>query len=44
VWRGETAWFVAKGFERPATHGEVEDLRNFASDLAHCLESGSIPA
>jgi hypothetical protein len=37
VWRGEQAFFVRKGFERPASPEEVAELRRFAQDLATAL-------
>jgi SAM-dependent methyltransferase len=37
VWRGGRAYFVRKGFERPASDREVEDLRQFSSDLKEAL-------
>lgn len=37
VWRGEAAWFVAKGFERAAEAGEVAALRKFGEDLKQIL-------
>lgn len=37
VWRGEDAFFVAKGFERPAAPEQVDALRRFARDLEHAL-------
>ncbi|WP_031495631.1 hypothetical protein [Bryobacter aggregatus] len=37
VWRGETAFFIARGFERPAAPEEVEKLRSFAADLKNSL-------
>lgn len=37
VWRGAQAFFVAKGFERPASTEEIESLRAFATDLKNCL-------
>ena len=33
VWRSAEPWFVARGFERRAEPGEVEDLRRFSADL-----------
>ena len=33
VWRGADAWFVARGFERRAEGGVVEELRRFSADL-----------
>lgn len=38
VWRGTEAYFVAKGFEQPASAAEVESLRAFQADLARALE------
>jgi hypothetical protein len=37
LWRGGEAFFVAKGWERPASSGEVESLRSFAQDLRAAL-------
>jgi hypothetical protein len=37
VWRGETAVFVSKGGETPATPGQVEALRRFDRDLRVAL-------
>jgi len=37
VWRNGAAWFVAKGWERPATGEEISSLRRFAADLARAL-------
>jgi hypothetical protein len=33
IWRGERAYFVARGFEQAATDAEVENIRRFSSDL-----------
>jgi hypothetical protein len=45
VWRGEKAFFVRKDFERPAAPEEIEQLRQFARDLAEALaSSGASPA
>jgi hypothetical protein len=33
VWRGETAYFVGRGFEQQASAEDVEKLRSFAADL-----------
>ncbi len=38
VWRGEQAFFVAKGFEQPAAADEVQSLRKFAADLESALD------
>ena len=37
VWRGESAFFVAKGFDTPATAEQVAALRSFQSDLETSL-------
>ena len=37
VWRGESAYFVAKSFERAAEIGEIEALRRFGEDLKNSL-------
>jgi len=37
VWRGESAFFVAKGHEQPATPEQVDALRRFAGDLETAL-------
>ena len=37
IWRSEKAYFVAKGFEREATSGEIRQLRSFAEDLKKSL-------
>jgi hypothetical protein len=39
LWRGDRAFFVAKDFEREAMPAEVDDLRNFQSDLEAALRS-----
>jgi hypothetical protein len=39
VWRGENAYFVARGFERAATGEEVAALRQFGQDLKDCLQA-----
>ncbi len=33
VWRGEKAFFVAKGFETPASGEQVAGLREFSRDV-----------
>jgi hypothetical protein len=33
VWRGDQAYFVGRGFEKPASAEDVSKLRAFASDL-----------
>ena len=40
VWRGAEAYFIARGFQRIATGGEVESLRRFSDDLKRSI-SGS---
>jgi hypothetical protein len=37
VWRGDSAFFVAKGLERPATNDDVRRLRAFQEDLVTAL-------
>jgi hypothetical protein len=37
VWRGEKAWFVARGFSQPATDQQTADVRRFSRDLADAL-------
>jgi hypothetical protein len=37
IWRGDQAFFVGKGFERPASPDEVQKIRAFTSDLANAL-------
>lgn len=37
VWRGEAAYFVAKGWQREAAAEEVERLRAFGRDLEKIL-------
>jgi hypothetical protein len=37
VWRGETAYFVGRGFEQQASGEDIAKLRAFASDLAAAL-------
>ena len=39
IWRGDEAFFVAKGFERQATVSEVEAVRRFDDDLKSALGS-----
>jgi 5-keto 4-deoxyuronate isomerase len=39
IWRGDQAFFVGKGFERPASPKEVQKIRAFTSDLANALSS-----
>lgn len=38
VWRGERAFFVAKGFEQEAAPAQVEALRRFGADLRAALQ------
>jgi hypothetical protein len=40
VWRGEQAFFVAKGWERAAAKEEVDALRLFRADLERILTFG----
>jgi len=37
IWRGDQAFFVAKGFEQPASGEQVTKIRSFATDLAAAL-------
>jgi hypothetical protein len=37
IWRGDQAFFVAKGFQQSATAEQVSRIRAFASDLASAL-------
>lgn len=39
IWRNGIAFFVAKGFERPATDKEVDALRRFTRDLETALSA-----
>ena len=39
IWRGDQPFFVGKGFEQPASPGEVQKIRAFASDLASALSA-----
>lgn len=39
VWRGQTAYFVAKSFERAAEAAEIEELRRFGEDLKKSLSA-----
>jgi len=39
IWRGDKAFFVAKGFERQATVSEIETIRRFNEDLKSALGS-----
>lgn len=39
IWRGPTAFFVAKGYEQAATAGQVEALRRFTNDLRDALSA-----
>jgi hypothetical protein len=36
-WRGEEAFFTAKGFEERATPEQITDLRRFSADLRTAL-------
>jgi hypothetical protein len=42
VLRGSASFFVAKGFEQPATVEEVDQIRRFQADLKYAL--GESPA
>ena len=37
MWREHHAWFVARGFEQPATDAQVEEIRAFQRDLESAL-------
>ena len=37
IWRGDQAFFIAKGFEQAASDGQVRAIRAFAADLASAL-------
>ena len=37
VWREQSAFFVAKGFEQPATDEQIANLRKFSEDLNQAL-------
>ena len=37
VWRGEEAFFVARGYDQPASADEVTALRHFDADLRTAL-------
>lgn len=39
VWRGDQAYWVAKGFEQPVSSGTVDQLRMFSNDLKKSLQS-----
>jgi len=39
VWRGNQAYFVAKGFEQPVSSDMVSLLRKFGNDLKKSLQS-----
>jgi hypothetical protein len=43
VWRGERAFFVAKGFETEAKPDQIEALRRFQADLAVALSEAPEP-
>jgi len=38
IWRGDQAFFVARGFEQQASSEQVEKIRAFASDLNKALQ------
>lgn len=40
VWRGAQSYFVAKGFEQPASEEQVQKLRAFAADLEKAIGGG----
>ena len=37
TWRGDRAFFVARGFEQAASAEQVQGIRSFAADLAAAL-------
>lgn len=37
IWRGNQAFFIAKGFEQGASEEQVQKLRAFTADLANAL-------
>ena len=37
VWRGDQAFFIAKGFEQLATPEQVQKIRSFGTDLKNAL-------
>ena len=39
VWRGGKAYFIARGFQQPATDEQIEKIRTFADDLERALSS-----
>ena len=39
IWRGDQAFFVAKGLEQPALPEQVQQIRAFAADLAGALSA-----
>jgi hypothetical protein len=41
VWRGAQAFFIARGFEQPASGEQVQSLRAFARDLEQAMASGA---
>ncbi|MEO8130224.1 MAG: hypothetical protein ABJF23_09955 [Bryobacteraceae bacterium] len=41
VLRGLAPFFVAKGFEQPATPEEVDGIRRFQADLKHALSEST---
>ena len=41
VSRGSASFFVAKGFEQPATAEEVDQIRRFQADLKHALSESA---
>ena len=38
VWRGEEAFFVAKGLEQPADPVQIREVRGFSADLAQAMK------
>ncbi|MBZ2185877.1 MAG: hypothetical protein K7J46_14285 [Bryobacter sp.] len=39
IWRGEQAFFIARGFAEPATPEQIEALRRFGRDVKNSLAS-----
>jgi len=37
IWRGDRAFFIAKGFEQLASPEQVQKIRAFGTDLANAL-------
>lgn len=39
IWRSEQPFFVARGFEQPATPEQIESVRAFAAELKAALQN-----